>query len=51
MTNDKLCNIIGTIGCLITGWHMGLMFFGFMSAAWGAGIGLLVILFGLFNYE
>ena len=51
MTNNKLCNIISSIGCAIASWHMGLMFFGITSAIWGAGIGIIVTLFGLSNYE
>jgi hypothetical protein len=51
MTNNKLCDLIGGAGCLITSWHAGLMFFGKTGALWGVIVGIALILFGLFEYE
>ena len=51
MTNNKLCDIIGCIGCVVCFFSMGLMFFGIGSAIWGAVVGLLICLLGLFNYD
>jgi hypothetical protein len=30
---------------------MGMMFFGALSAVWGALVGMILILIGYFNYE
>lgn len=51
MTNDKLCDIIGICGCVITSISLGLLFFGVTTAAWGAAFGVLVCGIALFNYE
>lgn len=50
MTNNKLCDIIGIIGCVITFLAFVACFFG---ASWwiGVGIGLALILFSQFEYE
>ena len=51
MTNNKLCDILGGIGCGISAWCMGLMFFGLAPAIWGVIFGLLLCVLGLLNYE
>lgn len=51
MTNNKLCNIFCGVGCGISFWCMGMMFFGATSAIWGALVGMILILIGYFNYE
>ena len=51
MTNNKLCDIIGGAGALITAWCMGLFFFGVGPAVWGAVFGLVLLAFGLSNYD
>lgn len=51
MTNNQLCRIIGFIGCAITAWHGGLMMFGNFKAVWGMLLGLIMVLFSLYEYE
>lgn len=51
MTNNKLCNIFCGVGCGISFWCMGMMFFGTTSAVWGVLVGMILILIGYFNYE
>jgi len=51
MTNNKLCNIICGVGCAISSWCMSMMFFGALNAVWGIIVGMVIMLFGLFNYE
>lgn len=51
MTNNKLCTIIGIAGCLIASWHAGLIVFGRLHAIWGLLVGLVLVLFSLYEYE
>ena len=51
MTNNKLCNILGCGGCGLACWCLGLVFFGFSSAMWGAVIGIICMALGLVNYD
>ena len=50
MDNNKLCNILSSTGGLILFLSMVGIFFG---AKWwpGAIVGIIIALFGLFNYE
>ena len=51
MTNNQLCNLIGSIGAGIGFIGFGLVFFG-VTAAWiPAIIGLGICAFSLMNYE
>ena len=51
MTNNQLCNCIGVIGCLVIFFSMGFMFFGVLSAIWGAIVGILMSGLALVNYD
>lgn len=51
MTNNQLCGFLGAAGCFILFMSMGLMFFGFGSAMYGAAIGAIIGLLGLVNYD
>lgn len=49
--NNKLCTVIGCLGCVIAFFGMGLMFFGVSSAIWGACIGFALTSIGIVGYE
>ena len=51
MSNNTICSIIGGFGCIVLSWSMGLMFFGNMSAIWGAIVGVLIAIIVLVNYD
>ena len=50
MTNNKLCDIIGTVGCIITFFSLAGIFFG---ASWwvAVGIGITLILLSMWEYD
>lgn len=51
MTNNKLCGIIGLVGCAICGLGAELMIVGFRSAIWGVGAGIVIAISAYFNYD
>lgn len=51
MTNNQLCNVIGIIGCVITFFGLGFMFFGVTAAWMGAAAGLALCGLSLIGYE
>ena len=51
MTNNQLCALLGITGCVVSAFCMGLMFFGMMSAIWGALVGCGLCALCLVNYD
>ena len=50
MTNNKLCDIIGTVGCVIAFLAFIACFFG-ADAWWTIGLGIALCLLAQFEYE
>lgn len=51
MTNDQLCDLIGVVGCIIAFLGEVYVFFGVTEAALAVGLGALLSIVGLANYN